>query len=136
MIAADLAYQHANSGMTLRTWSEQEYQDLLDDPKTIIVHTNAGYAIGTIVCDVAELLLIITRPALRRNGHGKNLLSQFESTAKARGGDFVILEVSEKNLAAQALYLSTGYTEIGRRSGYYKTQNGDSEDALVLRKAL
>jgi ribosomal-protein-alanine N-acetyltransferase len=136
MIAADLAQRHAQSGMNLRPWSQKEYQDLIDDPKTIMLHDNFGFAIGTIVLDEAELLLIITQESHRGQGHGLRMLSEFESTAYARGAKSILLEVSDKNTLARRLYDAAGYVIIGKRSRYYKTLDGSLEDANILRKTL
>ena len=43
----------------------------------------------------------------------------------------VILEVRAGNLSAQRLYLSEGFTVIGKRPGYYPDPGG-REDALVM----
>jgi len=43
------------------------------------------------------------------------------------------LEVRESNDAARGLYGSRGFSEIGRRRGYYRRP---VEDALVMRRVL
>jgi ribosomal-protein-alanine N-acetyltransferase len=47
----------------------------------------------------------------------------------------VFLEVAASNTAAQALYRGFGFTEAGRRTGYYRRGDG-VEDALVMRQDL
>ena len=42
------------------------------------------------------------------------------------------LEVAEDNAAAAALYQSLGFSESGRRKGYYERPQGPAVDALVL----
>jgi ribosomal protein S18 acetylase RimI-like enzyme len=41
------------------------------------------------------------------------------------------LEVAEDNAAARALYAKLGFTQAGRRAGYYVTTGG-AKDAIVL----
>jgi ribosomal-protein-alanine N-acetyltransferase len=48
----------------------------------------------------------------------------------------VFLEVRPSNTAAVALYESLGFNEIGMRPGYYKTENGEREDALMMAYTL
>ena len=43
------------------------------------------------------------------------------------------LEVRDSNAAARALYGSLGFTQVGRRRGYYQHP---TEDALLLRRDL
>jgi ribosomal-protein-alanine N-acetyltransferase len=51
----------------------------------------------------------------------------------SRGVRTAFLEVRESNAAALSLYKSRGFSEIGRRSKYYRRP---VEDALVLRKLI
>ena len=41
------------------------------------------------------------------------------------------IEVRPSNVAAIALYRGAGFSEVGKRRGYYQGANG-SEDALVM----
>jgi ribosomal-protein-alanine N-acetyltransferase len=86
----------------------------------------AGYATGIKLGADSELYRIAVLPQYRNQGIAKELLTRFLEKC---GGE-CFLEVRSKNTAAIGLYESTGFTEIGRRKGYY----GD-DDALVYRKA-
>ena len=55
--------------------------------------------------------------------------------AKQAGMQDVFLEVRPSNQHAIALYQSVGFTEVGRRRGYYQAEDG-REDALVLKLSL
>ena len=46
----------------------------------------------------------------------------------------IFLEVRESNLAAQALYLSRGFVNDGRRKNYYLDEQG-MEDALIFSRS-
>ncbi|MDM8167400.1 MAG: GNAT family N-acetyltransferase [Roseovarius sp.] len=118
-----------------REWAAQEFADLLDSPHVFAVGSPQTFALGRAVADEAELLTIATDPAHRRQGLARKTLSAFEATAAARGVTRTFLEVSAGNAAALALYRSAGYSETGRRRGYYRTPNGP-EDALLMAKRL
>ena len=48
----------------------------------------------------------------------------------------MFLEVAISNTAARALYTGLGFTEAGRRKGYYARFGTAPEDALILRSNL
>jgi ribosomal-protein-alanine N-acetyltransferase len=59
------------------------------------------------------------------------LLEAVLEVARLRGAAAIFLEVREDNEAARALYAQAGFTEAGRRQGYYS-----GVDGLVLRRNL
>lgn len=69
-------------------------------------------------------------PRYRRRGAARALLVSLMDFARRRGGDFLTLEVRPSNGAAVALYKSLGFSEVGRRKGFYSQPQ---EDALLLR---
>ncbi len=83
----------------------------------------------------AELLSIATDPALRRLGWGRQIFRALDEVARARGLERWILEVARNNVAAQGLYRSHGFVEIGLRKAYYKTGAG-RVDALVMSRRV
>jgi [ribosomal protein S18]-alanine N-acetyltransferase len=72
-----------------------------------------------------EILNLAVDPAWRRRGIGRALLQE-ELNANA----VYYLEVRESNLAAQLLYGSCGFAEVGRRPDYY---HHPTEPAIVMR---
>ena len=72
-----------------------------------------------------EILNLAVAPPFRRSGIASALLTE-ELRIQA---DF-FLEVRESNLAAQALYRRFGFTEVGRRAGYYRLP---VETAIVMK---
>lgn len=133
---SDLAALHAHCFKTPRPWSSTEFEKLLADQNTVFVGDHKGFVLGRVMLDQAELLTIAVSPAHRRNGLGKELLSDFESSAKHRGGKTCFLEVAANNVAAIALYTRHGYTESGRRKGYYSAKNIPTTDAILLSRPL
>ena len=75
----------------------------------------------------AEILTLAVEPSARRRGLGRALLDQ---ALAATAGSPLFLEVAADNAVARALYGAAGFTECGRRTGYY----GAGRDALVLRQ--
>ena len=72
-----------------------------------------------------EILNLAVTPVFRRMGIASALLAH-ELRARA---DF-FLEVRESNFAAQALYRSFGFNEVGRRRSYYQFP---TETAIVMK---
>ena len=79
------------------------------------------------MADEAELLNLAVDPAHRRCGVASALLKALCAAASGT----LYLEVSEQNAPAIALYLSHGWSQTGRRKGYY--QQG-TIDAIVMKK--
>jgi ribosomal-protein-alanine N-acetyltransferase len=92
----------------------------------------AGFAMGRVTAEEAEVLTLAVHPAQRRAGTGRALMLALMAEAAARGAESLFLEVSESNAAARALYAGLGAGQAGRRRRYYP----DGSDALVLRLEL
>ncbi len=134
MTPAALARLHAAAFTTPRPWSEAEFASLLAGLGAVLVSAPEGFVLGRALEGEAELLTIAVAPDARRRGIGRHLLKQFLRDAAAQGAGTVFLEVAEDNAAALALYRAAGFTEAGRRRGYYRTPEGRAVDALVLRR--
>ena len=93
----------------------------------------AGYVLGRVVVDQAEILSIATVPRRRRQGLGRALLDVAVAAMIDRGAATVWLEVRVSNEAARAMYQSAGFSAAGLRRDYYRQP---PEDALVLRREL
>jgi ribosomal-protein-alanine acetyltransferase len=91
-----------------------------------------GYAAVSTAGDVADLTRIAVALDVRRLGVGAVLVMWAIEAARAAGAERMVLEVAESNDAALGLYLSTGFTEISRRPGYYP----GGVDALVLERSF
>lgn len=92
-----------------------------------------GYAGIMLAGETADLHTIGTRrPGV---GIGRALLRWCEHAAREAGALSMLLEVREDNERARAFYTAAGYTEVGRREGYYRIR-GRRIDALVMRREL
>jgi ribosomal-protein-alanine N-acetyltransferase len=103
-----------------------------------IVEDGAGTA-GFILCrraaTEAEVLTLAVRPACRRRGMGRALVSAALAAAAASGVERLLLEVAEDNGGARALYADSGFRPVGRRRRYYRDATGRAVDALLLAAA-
>jgi ribosomal-protein-alanine N-acetyltransferase len=134
---AVLAAMHARCFTSPRPWNEAEFVDILADPLAfLLVEGDAGFLLGRAVAGEAELLTIAVAPEARQRGLGRKLVSRFLYQARLRGAETAFLEVAEDNTAAKTLYARAGFTEAGRRRGYYRAPTGQAMDALVLRRVL
>ncbi len=92
-----------------------------------------GFALGRIVRDEAELLLLAVHSSSQGKGVGRLLLDRFGAVAASKGAEQLHLEVREGNHAVR-LYSRNGYREVGRRRNYYNGRDGQLFDALTLAK--
>jgi ribosomal-protein-alanine N-acetyltransferase len=120
-------------------WTIDQLADTILQPSTLGLIAEAGegeiagYLLGRIVADEAEVLTLAVCEASRRHGLGKRLLGEALAGMASRGVRAVWLEVRHSNAAAQALYLGAGFVATGVRRGYYRRP---VEDAIVLRRDL
>lgn len=118
-------------------WPALAFLELLGAPHARLrVAQNAagavlGYCVMLHVLDEAEVANIATHSHARRSGVAARLLDESLADADALGTTEVFLEVRASNVAAQSLYVSRGFQQVGRRTGYYQRP---AEDALVLKR--
>lgn len=127
-----LAALHARCFVLPRPWSEAEIAGILDARGAFLLRREAGFLIGRVIADEAELLTLAVAPEARRQGIAAALLREFAATARDRGAAGAFLEVASDNAAAHALYAGAGWRECGRRKSYY----APAIDALVMHLAL
>ncbi len=160
MTPEDLASLHASAMTVPAPWSVDDFRALLEQKGTFLIPSPApeypgesarratplshgatpeaaqplaGFALGRVTIDEAELLTLATHPDHRRRSVGRACLSGFEAEAAKRGAATLHLEVAETNAPAIALYRSAGWTETGRRKAYYKGAEARI-DAILMTK--
>lgn len=136
MTPEHLARLHQSAFVTSRGWSAEEFRDLLASPLCFLVTRTAGFAIGRVIADEAELLTIATHPDHQGRGIGRACLDAFEIEARQRGAASAFLEVGADNPSAIHLYRAAGWQETGTRKGYYTRSDGKVVDALLMGKSL
>jgi [ribosomal protein S18]-alanine N-acetyltransferase len=118
-------------------WTPAMISSQLDQPESFLRIASvsdeaAGYVGWRLVADEAEIFTLGVRPAWRRRGLGRLLVTDaVEGAARARAV-MIHLEVAEGNGAARACYHMLGFVECGRRRRYYAS----GEDAILMRRCL
>ena len=121
-------------------WSAGSLAEMLGTPGTqAAIASEAseplGFIITRVAADEAEVITIGSRPSARRRGVARQLLERQLALLAAQGVLHLFLEVADSNIAAQKLYAACGFTEAGRRKGYYR-RDAVPEDAIVMRREL
>ncbi|MDH4230178.1 MAG: GNAT family N-acetyltransferase [Nitrospirota bacterium] len=97
----------------------------------------AAHVVGFVTFSVAGgeggILNMAVAPEARRRGYGRELLMAVLEGCRAERARSIYLEVRRHNRGARALYVATGFVQVGERPGYY---TGPADDALVMRLDL
>ncbi len=81
------------------------------------------------IIDEAHMTNLAVHPKFQRQGIARELLRRVKQYAVESGANSMSLEVRESNAAAQNLYVSMGFSAVGRRKRYY---SDNKEDALIM----
>ena len=139
MTVGEMAAIHeaAFAGTAPPPWSAGEIAGaLLGAGAFATTRPGIGFAVWRAVAGEGELLTLAVMPGRRRSGYGTSLLAEGEARLLRAGARRAVLEVSEANAAARALYGVAGWRAEGRRPGYYRLPDGTRADALILAKSL
>ncbi len=124
-------------------WDALSLRQLLDNPgSTAFVATVsdpsavAGFIVGQIAADEAEILSLGVTPAWHRRGVGRALVTGLMRAVARAEARRIFLEVAEDNEPALGLYRGLGFEIAGRRTGYYHRANGAKVDAVMMARAL
>ncbi|GAA4282859.1 ribosomal protein S18-alanine N-acetyltransferase [Brevibacterium daeguense] len=104
-----------------------EAQPGSEDHEPVII----GFAGLAVSGPQSDILTIASHPAVRGQGVGTALLDHLLARARHHGCEVIHLDVRSDNAVALRLYESYGFTELGRRRGYYH-----GADAVVMRAFL
>lgn len=130
MHAAAMAAIHAAAFPVGERWDADAFATQLAMPGCFgLIDVAGGLVLARVVADEAEILTLAVLPDARRRGVGRRLVDVALAAAAAKGAETLFLEVARANEAAQALYATLGFRQVGVRPRYY----ADGEDALVLR---
>jgi [ribosomal protein S18]-alanine N-acetyltransferase len=116
-------------------WTRDQLMAQLSEHMHIFLaaEDESGRAVGYVglmyVLDEGYISNIAVSSDRRREGIADMLLTELYARAKAKKLSFLTLEVRESNIPAQCLYKKHGYTEVGRRKGYYSRPK---EDAVLM----
>lgn len=114
-------------------WSRRQFQAELENPSSLFLIAEddsgvAGYGVLWTVPPEAQLLNLAVAPERARRGVARTLLQALTIMARGWGCVIMTLEVSSRNLPAQALYESVGLRVVGRRAKFYN----DGADAILM----
>lgn len=116
-------------------WAESVFRDCFRPNYRLwgieVLGELVGYAVVAYMVDDAHLLNLCVVRQRRRSGLARSLLRHLITEAASEGMAQVVLEVRVSNHSAAGLYTSEGFSDIGRRPGYYPASSG-REDARVL----
>lgn len=93
-----------------------------------------GFSAARMAGPESELLLLGVDPAWRGRGVGAALMADWQAWAREEGAEDYFLEMRADNDAVH-LYRSTGFSECGRRSAYYRGADGVVRDAITMRRS-
>lgn len=125
-------------------WSSQNIANSLTTPGTgallACLDNGATEPLGFIIFqDVAgerEILTLAVRLDARRRKVAQFLLDAMTQNAVDRDIGKIFLDVSENNFAAQNLYGKSGFSQCGKRKGYYTENDGQKYDAILMQRDL
>lgn len=142
MVAADVDDVHAlECSVFPHPWSRANFVDSLASGYDAWVLRDgvgalAGYFLLMYALDEAHLLDVAVAAERHGSGVGRYLLDRIAARARDQRMDSILLEVRPSNTRALQVYERYGYSEIGRRKGYYPAHEGRREDAIVMRYML
>ncbi|MHA1573017.1 MAG: ribosomal protein S18-alanine N-acetyltransferase [Alphaproteobacteria bacterium] len=121
------------------SWDRKSIAELIEHPAAAALVAQmrepkamAGFIIGQLAADEAEILSIGVAPEWQRLGLARTMIEGLARAATRAEAKRIYLEVAEDNAAATALYENLGFAEVGRRKGYYHTPGAQPVDAVLL----
>jgi len=122
-------------------WAEGEFESMVAERNTLVHRLRLGrktigFAVSRMGADEAEILSIAIEAGHRGRGLSRNLLLTHLGHLAGRGVRRIFLEVEENNVPARRLYEKAGFTVVGRRERYYRHENGEQLNALLMRRDL
>jgi ribosomal-protein-alanine N-acetyltransferase len=124
-----------------RGWGEGEFESMIAEHNTLVHRLKLGgktigFAASRIGADEAEILSIAIDTGHRGRGLSRDLLLTHLGHLAGRGVRQIFLEVEENNAPARRLYERAGFAVVGRRERYYRQDNGEQLNALLMRRDL
>jgi [ribosomal protein S18]-alanine N-acetyltransferase len=123
-------------------WTRASYETALDrgrKPERVALVADwgegriAGFVVASVVLPEAEIELIAVEREFQRRGVARKLVQELVRRLGGRGIAEVLLEVRASNHGAASFYRALGFSETGRRPGYY---SGPAAEAVLMRLKL
>ncbi|MBF0689543.1 MAG: ribosomal protein S18-alanine N-acetyltransferase [Cellulomonas sp.] len=140
LVAGDLAAldRMERTLFGVSAWSRQMLADELVGPGRTYVGAElpggslVGYAGIWFDGRDVQVMTVATDPGYQGRGIARRMLVTLLERARALGAESVLLEVRVDNAPAIHLYESLGFTQLGRRRGYYQPENVDAWTMQLL----
>jgi len=120
-------------------WSLGNFRDSMQAGYSAWVRETEGEVIGYYVmmaaAGEAHLLNMTIAPIWRGHGLGRELLEHCLASAREHRAHTLFLEVRPSNIAALALYHSSGFIDLAVRPEYYPGRKG-REDAVIMKRDM
>ena len=121
-------------------WSEESITETALSPNSYnFIAESENQAVGFIIIKIAsdeiEIITICTSPEYQRQGIARELLQEAIKHSKQSKAKSIYLEVSENNIAAINLYLSSEFQKTGMRKNYYD-EDGNKSNAILMKLDL
>jgi len=120
-------------------WDADSILRLIEDPSaaSFIAQIReprvlAGFVIGRIAADEAEILSLGVAPEWQRRGIARQMILGLVRAVRRAEAKRLFLEVAVDNTAATSLYEDLGFSQVGRRKAYYARPGGKAADAVIL----
>ncbi len=117
-------------------WTEKDYLEILGlDYAYYLVASEGNEILGSCglrnMCGDGEITNVMIAPEARRRGIGYEMLCELMKRTEEIGVRNFTLEVRSKNIPAITLYKKLGFTEEGKRPGFYRDPE---DDAIIMWK--
>ena len=117
-------------------WSRGNFTDSMQAgyPMQLLLagDTLLGYYVAMQGVDEVHLLNLTVAPEHQRQGWSRVLLDALALWSRARGAQWLWLEVRVSNARALSVYAAHGSRRVGVRKAYYPAHQGQREDAVVM----
>ncbi|PIQ52316.1 MAG: ribosomal-protein-alanine N-acetyltransferase [Comamonadaceae bacterium CG12_big_fil_rev_8_21_14_0_65_59_15] len=91
-----------------------------------------GYFVAMKGFEEVHLLNLAVAPNYQRHGWAQVLLDALQIWARGQGMQWIWLEARASNTRAIHVYKAHGFRHVSLRKGYYPTDNGAREDAVMM----
>lgn len=120
-------------------WSATDYVTLGDSGSAAILTDDAirrGLLVLQFAADEAEILNLAVIPQARRQGLGRQLLTDGIDLLRSRGIARLFLEVASDNEPARKLYQAEAFENAGVRRNYYLRTDCTRVDAVIMARSI
>lgn len=137
LTASEMSAMH-KACFPARPWKAAEFESLMQQEGVFwgVDHERRGFILARTAGAEAEILTLVVDPEHRRQGIGRDLLTNVLHACPLLEARHLFLEVAADNVAASSLYKTHNFIEVGRRKGYYMRGEAPPVDAVIMARAV